>query len=1318
MQHLISAITLAKDYGYPPVDNTNFSDLTKWGAKNPASTTTLPNSLIFPFFISMSSPIFSPAVNIAYGTGFLVNFDLTITGASDENNIRIQIYDTTHTPSPQLIYDRFLSGLVEGVNPISLAISSSGFAFNRVLISSTTSDGQFEFSNMEIVSADGDFGLLNTGDRIICYWDDVTDAIVVKREDNPGADLTVITRGPNLGQLIDDQFSNWHFVPAIGNARVNTAIKVSNYAFCSGNDKNEFRSTTSNPAFPYFESWIEQNSPYCVLNPDPDDPPIVCDIHFEGEPVILIFPPDQYATNGSFAVTAVSSHADISFPIKYSFDAPSYSGNIKSYQQGLTSNTTGIFTGKKQGTYSVYAYDQYNCVAVIQVKLLIDPSSYGPLYRQEFKDVQTLETSRMDINQSQYVGPIHEPISEGGAPVTLNKPSGDVNNKFAVLRETNAEISIIAETDLQFIGLFSQNDRQYIATYERPVGTELWRGFITPSIYTEPFISTPYPVKITATDALITLKDEPFVDNGGNNLTGRMSLITIIMICLNKLGLVLGVRSSINKYAAGFSTGANDDPLDQTYLNVDCFYDEDGTPEKCDTVLEAVLKPFGAEIIQSNGWWNIVEVDNKTQAYAFRTFDYTGINIVGGNGTYDPIISTVTPNSTPGVLFADQDAQLEIIPAYGKITISHVLKTKISLFGRSLDKNWQTSIANTTTGYITFFDEDQDDKQEIKNGKLVFVPRKNKYQGLSLNNNDITFGQYITISSDTFYFTTKNDAVKLSFDYQHLLSQAYDDVDEDDPIVPIKTVDPKWVKIKWTLFLQVGAVTYKYSERIGWNTFTTGFYVRNEIVINSFQREFKSFDRVIDLPSFTANQEVGIRLLFQIDSAYSEDFNTQAGLNAIPTGVLPVDTKVKGRISGTFRYFRLRIATTGDGSERAYIAAHPSATSIPEVDYTGMRIIPDDYGDPSNVVIWDEELIEGLTIPVERIDLKKVVVTVLPNKKDPVLLETIALVNNPKFKESLPVEIITGDHPSSIIQKEIYTNWFSNSLGIPTSGWARTGFSENTSIQQILMKNIVNQYSKPSWKLSGSFVDLIGWGFLNVIKSTTIPTSIALQDPDFKSAFPDPVYWQNIGLGNDWLFDNGYPIDVKVDFVGESADSKYGVPTTATNISAGVRVNVDVKITRTNTDLSNLRVDKLVIVLFRNGVVVQQVTAVDNIQYNSTWIKTIKFNAAVDADNIGFFIDNISGPGTATYQMIYFRVKGLSVVRYYGINSLTQNDRHNERTAELYQLIPALLSTDPDVDDTGGGETDPDPGTPGSGGGSYSGDYNNDYASDFDTILN
>ncbi len=127
-----------------------------------------------------------------------------------------------------------------------------------------------------------------------------------------------------------------------------------------------------------------------------------------------------------------------------------------------------------------------------------------------------------------------------------------------------------------------------------------------------------------------------------------------------------------------------------------------------------------------------------------------------------------------------------------------------------------------------------------------------------------------------------------------------------------------------------------------------------------------------------------------------------------------------------------------------------------------------------------------------------------------------------------------------------------------------------------------------------------------------------------------------------------------------------------------------------------------------------------NLSADGTWSGVVKFSISQESDAIGFYIRNIEGAATAIYDMSYFRVVGLTVVRYFTPGSLTKNVKSSLYSGEWRQLIPVILSADPTIDDSGEGNTDTEggQGTPQDNTGDFSGDFNFDFGSDFDVSYN
>src|SRR5690606_4662010 len=250
----------------------------------------------------------------------------------------------------------------------------------------------------------------------------------------------------------------------------------------------------------------------------------------------------------------------------------------------------------------------------------------------------SVRQSRIRIYEREYIGSVVEKTFAGVVPFNLFKPKkGDLNDKFHPIHPTNATLTMMSTEDYEWLPLYTYDDKKFRVDYEVDTGGGfelVWSGFHVPSVYVEPFVAAPYPVSLTFTDNLEILNAEPFTDEDGNQIDGEQKIIKVISFILKKTGLALPIRSGINIYETNHNTTASDDPLDQTYVDTAC-YRRDGEPFTCAEVLEALLRPFGARILQASGQWVIEEIDRATASYAYRVFDFNGD--YSSNGTFDPI---------------------------------------------------------------------------------------------------------------------------------------------------------------------------------------------------------------------------------------------------------------------------------------------------------------------------------------------------------------------------------------------------------------------------------------------------------------------------------------------------------------------------------------------------------------------------------------------------------------------------------------------------------------------------------------------------------
>ena len=1276
--NLLAQILLASDYGNSAVDNSQWSDMSAWVADggfitSQNSTNLVINNTSGSIRIKRIVPI---DLTSASGSRFRISFSASVTTAG---SYEILAFIGSASGTIQISNSDPWITLVAGVQTIDLDFDTAARTWDsiRLVVQSKVASNPLitiDFSSMVLTGLDASTNdLFDDGDRIYTYWDDVANNYVVKREDNPAATLTTITSGPDLVPTsIGARGAKWYVenpYTVIDGAFLNSSayyakIIQMGYSFCSGTELRQFRiNGQAAVGFPYVYQFNTENHPSCSSAAP------VCDLFFLQSYVDL--KPTNAYTTGSVYVRAFSSYGEVRFStddVLFNAMPPSIPSSIQGYQRNIT---LGV------GTWTIYARDQYNCLrtAVVTVTAFSGYDLYNVLLRQEHRDIQNNVLHRIDILERGYNGSLTEVIADSN-PFLLSKPNGDLNNKFGVLHPTYGTLNLVSQTNFQFIGLFSQDDTKFMVKYYVN-NVEIWRGFIVPSTYSEQYVHHPYVASLQATDRLALMENTEYLDDSGNKLAGRARLIDILWTCFKKANpTILTIWSGINKFATGMSIGGDNDPLDKTYIRQESFYETDGTPWTCKRVMEAILKPFGAEVIQQEGRWNIVEVDAKTASYYYRIYTITNnVPTITGNGVYNPILEIKSPSLKMGLAFKDSNANLEILPAYGKISTRFKLRPVVSVFSPSLDRGWTLYLIDA-------------------NGAFAFPVSIPDSQLKGMYFGSLDFGgtsRQIAMGSVPFIINSQSDAFIFSFKYKIALDNgfapfpAYGDL--GGPIVSLRFDEPLWVRISWQLSISVSSTVLYYNTQSGWTTDT--FFEWNHIFVTDFKDSFKDFNsETINLPVFSSTTSIAIQSKVLVNGTYAADFTTSALLKAIDSVKLPIGHRVKGSISSTFRWYKLRAGTDAESAPTIYR--------------------PDDYNASTNAVVWELETQSPFPAGVREVIVKDAVGTFLPARTKAPEEELIPVVINSNIKENTEVELEAGDLPETISAYQLYYNIFTTSAGLPTSGWKRAGITESLTIQKLLMKHLVNQYSKPSWKLSGSFVGFTNFNFLHVVKHTISAIAVSLTN----TAFNTLSGWSNFGSGTSWVANGG---NTKASVSLSSADSKVLIQSATIDVKAGARMQVTLAVER-SLSTTTTRADTFMIVLYKAGVVVQELPLLDftsNVNYTSL---VYRFNLLNDIDNIGFYIKNVTGPTeSATYEVDSFVLSALTVVRYYQPDRLDKMDRHNDYATDLVQLIPAFASTDPTLDDTGGGNTG---GNGGGGTGSFSGDFNNDFGGDFDTVLN
>lgn len=171
---------------------------------------------------------------------------------------------------------------------------------------------------------------------------------------------------------------------------------------------------------------------------------------------------------------------------------------------------------------------------------------------------------------------------------------------------SSATIYFDAEFDYEFLYLFSSDARKHRVDIEK-AGVLFWTGYIEPDSWSEPLITTPYPVECTAYDGLGFLKDATYVPSG------RKTIETILDEILVSTGLILSVNINLDWYESGMGSNVFSASIDTTV------FDE----MSCYEVLEQLFK--GCRIFQRAGqWWIISNTKLATLAATVSGFWFEG----------------------------------------------------------------------------------------------------------------------------------------------------------------------------------------------------------------------------------------------------------------------------------------------------------------------------------------------------------------------------------------------------------------------------------------------------------------------------------------------------------------------------------------------------------------------------------------------------------------------------------------------------------------------------------------------------------------------
>lgn len=211
--------------------------------------------------------------------------------------------------------------------------------------------------------------------------------------------------------------------------------------------------------------------------------------------------------------------------------------------------------------------------------------AYSVHFRFQFDSVGK-NFYRIDILEDGYSGSI---VSRhlGGSPHLRREKNGDICG-------TSLDFFAEAAIDGEMAVLYTSNAQGFrVDLYAN--NTLIWQGYITPELYSEPYIAVPYDVRVTATDNLGELK---LLDYAAQ---GSVTIATLLSGILSKTGLSFPIHWLSAMHPSEAADVNPEDMAASTVINLDhmegqSLYD----------VLQTTLGTFHAFILQYNCQWLIV----------------------------------------------------------------------------------------------------------------------------------------------------------------------------------------------------------------------------------------------------------------------------------------------------------------------------------------------------------------------------------------------------------------------------------------------------------------------------------------------------------------------------------------------------------------------------------------------------------------------------------------------------------------------------------------------------------------------------------------
>lgn len=216
------------------------------------------------------------------------------------------------------------------------------------------------------------------------------------------------------------------------------------------------------------------------------------------------------------------------------------------------------------------------------------------------------------------------------------------------------------------------NDRKYLVKLYNNDTLE-WQGWAISDSVNVSYTTGRQELSFNAIDGLGILEKINYPISTTTTLVDLKKCIEYILTSLNLIGFPTGLNviSGISYFAEGMTnrtTNTASDPLNQSYLRITTFLDDNSQSFSCLQVLNEILKGFGARLFQTEGKWYIITPNQFAQSsYYFTEYNSSGTVVTSGTKSLLGNIEGYTGN-TSGLYYVDNSQTKILRKGYNKIS--------------------------------------------------------------------------------------------------------------------------------------------------------------------------------------------------------------------------------------------------------------------------------------------------------------------------------------------------------------------------------------------------------------------------------------------------------------------------------------------------------------------------------------------------------------------------------------------------------------------------------------------------------------------------